>query len=233
MRGSNRRLIALPSYQALSAGIAAHAAPTARIRRSVTSAEGVDHASTSASSHNVAGTISAWARAMLTAIARRTPRSGSAPLPVLAAASSTSSRVTAPPGPVPLSPARSTPRWRANARTAGAAAALGNGAGAAGIGGAGRGWSASSPTTVPVSAWSAFLEFDERRTDLDPLAGIDEQARDAARLRRWHFDDRLFGLDRDERLVGDDMIAFGDMPGDDLGFLQSFAEIGQREGAHA
>ena len=29
------------------------------------------------------------------------------------------------------------------------------------------------------------------------------------------------------------MIALGDVPGDDLGLLQAFAEIGKREAAHA
>ena len=79
---------------------------------------------------------------------------------------------------------------------------------------------------------AALVEIDERRADLDALARLGEQPRDPARLRRGHLDHRLLGLDRDERLIGDDMVAFRDMPGDDLGLLQPFAEIGQREGAH-
>ena len=79
----------------------------------------------------------------------------------------------------------------------------------------------------------AVLEVDQRRTHLDALAGLGEQARDASGSRRRHLDHRLFGLDRDQRLVGDDMIAFGDVPGDDLRLLQPFAEIGEREAAHA
>ena len=77
-----------------------------------------------------------------------------------------------------------------------------------------------------------FVELDQRRTDLDPLAGLSTEPGDPAGLRRRHFDHRLFGLDRDERLVGHDMVALGDVPGDELGLLQAFAEIGQDKGAH-
>ena len=56
----------------------------------------------------------------------------------------------APPGPVPVSSERSTPRSRANARTAGTAATRCEAAGMAGL--ASRPSDVSSPTTVPVSA---------------------------------------------------------------------------------
>ena len=59
------------------------------------------------------------------------------------------------------------------------------------------------------------------------------QLGDAPGLRRGDLDHRLLGLDRDQRLVGDDAIADADVPGDDLRLLQTFAEVGQPEGAHA
>ena len=51
-------------------------------------------------------------------------------------------------------------------------------------------------------------------------------------LRRGDFHHRLFGLDRDQRLIDDDVVALGDVPGDDLRLLQAFAEIGKVERAH-
>jgi hypothetical protein len=51
-------------------------------------------------------------------------------------------------------------------------------------------------------------------------------------LRRRHLDDRLFGLDRDKRLIGHDMIALGNMPSNELSFLQAFTEIREDKSAH-
>jgi hypothetical protein len=45
-------------------------------------------------------------------------------------------------------------------------------------------------------------------------------------MRRGDVDHRFVGFNRHQRLIGDDMIAGGDVPGDDLSFLQAFAEIG-------
>ena len=53
-----------------------------------------------------------------------------------------------------------------------------------------------------------------------------------ARLRRGHLYHGLVSLNRDERLIGDDVIAFRDMPSDDLHLLEALAEIGQTEDAH-
>src|SRR5204863_6723118 len=61
---------------------------------------------------------------------------------------------------------------------------------------------------------------------------LDAQPGDLPVLRRWHLDDRLLGLDRDERLIGHYMIALADMPRDQLGLLQAFAEIRQHKRAH-
>ncbi len=76
-------------------------------------------------------------------------------------------------------------------------------------------------------------EFDQRAADFDQLAGGAVQPGDVAADRRGHFDHRFVGLDRNERLVGDDMITFTDMPRDDLGFVQSFTEIGHWKYVHA
>src|SRR6266436_10014847 len=150
----SRRSILRPSYQALSAGTAVQPATTARTSRIVVSVPG-GQTSRSASSDTVAGTISACERAMLTAIARRTPESGSAgPASVNArAARSTSALVTAPPGPLAATIFRSTPSRCANARTAGVALTAAAPAGAASAARTGCAVAAaSSPTTVPVSA---------------------------------------------------------------------------------
>ena len=78
----------------------------------------------------------------------------------------------------------------------------------------------------------ALLEVEERRADLHVLAGRGKKLRDPARLRRGDFHHRLLGLDRHERLVDDDMIAFRDMPRDELGLLQPLAQIRQAERRH-
>ena len=91
---------------------------------------------------------------MLTAIARRTPASGSAgPASVnVRAARSTSALVTEPAGPLAATIFRSTPSRWAKARTAGVALTAAAPAGAASAERAGVGAAAaSSPTTVPVS----------------------------------------------------------------------------------
>src|SRR5436309_3389783 len=49
----------------------------------------------------------------------------------------------------------------------------------------------------------------------------------AAALRGRHLDNGLVGLDRNERLVDDDVIALIHMPADDLRFLEAFANIGK------
>ena len=64
------------------------------------------------------------------------------------------------------------------------------------------------------------------------LADLAVQLRDAAVVGGGDVHDRLGGLDRDQRLVGGDLVARLDVPFDDLGFLQSFAQVGQLEDLH-
>ena len=51
-------------------------------------------------------------------------------------------------------------------------------------------------------------------------------------MRGRDLDHGLVGLDRNERLVGHDVIALADVPGDDLCLLQALAEIRQVKDAH-
>ena len=46
---------------------------------------------------------------------------------------------------------------------------------------------------------------------------------------RRHLDHGLVGFDRQERLIGDDVVALVDQPGDDFSLFETLAEIRQRE----
>ena len=83
-----------------------------------------------------------------------------------------------------------------------------------------------------IGLWP-FGKFDERRSHFHQIALGTEQPSDAAAARRWYLYDRLVRLDRHEWLVGNHMIALGDVPRDDFGLLEAFAEIGQQELAHS
>ena len=72
-------------------------------------------------------------------------------------------------------------------------------------------------------------ERDQRRPGLDDVAHGTVQLGDQPGMRRRDLDHGLVGLDRDQRLVGHDVIALADVPGDDLGLLQALAEIRQVE----
>jgi hypothetical protein len=61
----------------------------------------------------------------------------------------------------------------------------------------------------------------ERRSHLHQIALSAEQPCNAAAARRWHLHDGLVRVNRHERLVGDHMIALGDVPRDDLGLLEA------------
>jgi len=78
----------------------------------------------------------------------------------------------------------------------------------------------------------AFFELDQRRAHFDVVAAFRQQAKNAPGMRRGDLDHGLFGLDRHQGLIGDDMVAGSDMPVDELGFLQAFAEIGESEARH-
>ena len=67
---------------------------------------------------------------------------------------------------------------------------------------------------------------------MDLVAGGAEEPLHLSRVGRGHLDNRLVGLHRDHRLVGLDRLPRLHVPFDDLGFLQSLAEIGQVEHPH-
>ena len=68
------------------------------------------------------------------------------------------------------------------------------------------------------------------RDELPRLAG---ERLDRPTLGRRNLDDRLVRLDGDERLIDDDAVPRGDMPGDDLRLLDSLSEIRQSKCLHA
>jgi hypothetical protein len=70
------------------------------------------------------------------------------------------------------------------------------------------------------------LEFDQRIAHAQARTRLDQHPSDMTGVRRGDVDHRFVGFNRHQRLIGDDMIAGGDVPGDDLSFLQAFAEIG-------
>ena len=67
-----------------------------------------------------------------------------------------------------------------------------------------------------------FIEFNNGRANFHALVRFAQKAFDISRTWRGNLDDCLFGLDRNQRLVGYNVIAFGHMPSDDLGILKSF-----------
>ena len=73
---------------------------------------------------------------------------------------------------------------------------------------------------------------DQRRTHPHHLALRREQLLDAAGEGRRNVHHRLVGLHRHHRRVGGNVVAGLDVPLDDLGFLQAFAEVGKIEDFH-
>ena len=73
------------------------------------------------------------------------------------------------------------------------------------------------------------VDLDDRRPDVDGLAGLHQEARHDAGPRARQVDQRLRGLDLDDRLVHLDGVADGDVPGDDLGLGQALARVRERE----
>src|SRR5262249_61489013 len=78
----------------------------------------------------------------------------------------------------------------------------------------------------------AFGKADERGAYLDEIALAPVQPRDAARLRGGDFDHRFVSFDRHQWLVDDDIVAFVDVPGDDLRLFETLAQVRQEELAH-
>ena len=66
----------------------------------------------------------------------------------------------------------------------------------------------------------------QRSTDRDSRMKTGQQASDAPGPRGGDFDYRLVGFDRDQGLIGDHVVSFGDMPRHDFCFGQALAEVG-------
>ena len=77
-----------------------------------------------------------------------------------------------------------------------------------------------------------FGKFNERCADLDQIALAAEQARDLAAPRGGDLDHCFVGLDRHQRLIDHHAITLIDVPRDDFGLLEAFAQIRQQELAH-
>ena len=74
------------------------------------------------------------------------------------------------------------------------------------------------------------LEFGQHRAGDHDVAGVTGQLQHLAGDRRGHFDHRLGGFHRHQRLVQADHVAFLDEPLDDGRVGQAFAEVGKMEG---
>ena len=145
-------------------------------------------------------------------------------------------------------------RSRRGCRARASGSALGAGAGAAsgsatamtGIASSCSAVGASAPSASGCSTFSGAaggsgrrvalrLDLDQHRSDRDLVADFAGQLLHHARDRRFHFDRRLVGHHVGELLVFLDRVADLDVPGDDFGLGNAFADVGQLEliDAHA
>ena len=81
-------------------------------------------------------------------------------------------------------------------------------------------------------ALARVLGFDHHQcsTDRDLIANVARQFDDNARHGRFHLDGRLVGHHVGDVLIFLDTVADRDVPGDDLGLGDAFADVGQLEG---
>ena len=79
----------------------------------------------------------------------------------------------------------------------------------------------------------AHLHREDGRTHRHHRTGLHQQRGDATGEGRRQFDDRLGGLDVDDRLVDRNLITDADAPADDLGLGEALTDIGEREFARA
>ena len=76
------------------------------------------------------------------------------------------------------------------------------------------------------STVATHVKRDEGLVHLHEVAGVAVQLHDRARVGARQLDGRLRRLDVDERLVQRDDVAHVDLPGDDLGLDETFADVG-------
>jgi hypothetical protein len=77
--------------------------------------------------------------------------------------------------------------------------------------------------------FASFTELDECRANLDQIALYTEQSGNGSTPGRRYFDHCFVCLDRDERLIGYNMISLVDQPSHDFGLLETLTEIWQSE----
>ena len=139
-----------------------------------------------------------------------------------------------PPGPLPVTVARSTPRSRASLRTAGAA--FGRPAG----GPAGGATAACVPDGGRSRRWSrrrghrgrrgrGVLQDHEDLADLHDVAGTEGQGHHLTGHRGGELDQSLVGLNLHQGLIPGHGVAWTDQPGDDLALLQTLPHVGENE----
>src|SRR5262249_18884172 len=75
----------------------------------------------------------------------------------------------------------------------------------------------------------AFTVFNQRGADLDQIALSAESPCDGSAPRGRYLHNGLVGLYRQQRLVGDDVIAFVHQPSHDFSLFETLPEIGQCE----
>ena len=78
----------------------------------------------------------------------------------------------------------------------------------------------------------AGVYLQQRRSGFDDIAGFGQQGFHGAGIGRRNLDDGLVGFHRHQRLVRDDVIALGHLPGHDFSLGQALAEIGKVEYGH-
>src|SRR6516225_7456674 len=69
----------------------------------------------------------------------------------------------------------------------------------------------------------ALRKLEERRAHLHYVSLAAEQVRDASARRRWYLHHRFVGFDGEERLIGDNVIALVNVPGNDLRLFKPFS----------
>ena len=73
------------------------------------------------------------------------------------------------------------------------------------------------------------FDHRQRRSDRDQIANLACQLDNDARYRRFHLDGRLVGHHVGQLRVFLDALANFDVPGDDFGLGDAFADVGQTE----
>jgi hypothetical protein len=80
-----------------------------------------------------------------------------------------------------------------------------------------------------AAALTADVHRDDRRPDVGGLALGHQQSRDRALIRAGQLDDCLRGLDLHDDLIDGDLVTGLDVPSDDVGLGQAFADIREPE----